>query len=75
VTSGHDRRWADRIVLEAVQQIRSLDRPFDPGNIKLWFNYCAGTNSALNTAVNALLAANDQPAERQWDLILDEFTS
>lgn len=68
-----DREWTDRVAVQALQQIRSLDLALDPQSFELWFAYFSGRNKDLSDAVNRLLARDEKPTWMELAQLHDRF--
>ena len=55
-SSDHDYDRAASLADTALSQIKSLRHPPTPRNFELWYTYASGHNSALNHAINGILA-------------------
>jgi diguanylate cyclase (GGDEF)-like protein/hemerythrin-like metal-binding protein len=70
-----DREWIDRVAVQALQRIRSLELALDPLSFELWFAYFSGRNRALIDAVNEMLSKEHKPTRQELTRIHGQFLS
>lgn len=71
----HDHERASRIADEALQRIKALGLAPNPVNFEFWYTYVAGHNQALNSAINALMAASTAPSPEDLQALYDQHLS